>query len=202
MPQRVGLGDFGRGDGFLDRQLRTWHRQYDASRSRDLPTLDRLQDSLRERMPDSARSTIVHGDYRLDNAIVDGAGDTARIAAILDWEMSTIGDPLVDLGMFGLYWNVGALPGAAGALPSAIDPAAGYPSFGELVDAYSARAGIAVPDLSWYGAFAAYKLGVIAEGIHFRFSRGETVGAGFDRIGALVEPIAGEGLRQLASGRR
>ena len=200
--QRVGLGDFGRGDGFLDRQLRTWRRQYDASRSRDLPTLDRLQDSLRERMPDSARSTIVHGDYRLDNAIVDGTGDTARIAAILDWEMSTIGDPLVDLGMFGLYWNVGALPGAAGALPSAIDPAAGYPSFGELVDAYSARAGIAVPDLSWYGAFAAYKLGVIAEGIHFRFSRGETVGAGFDRIGALVEPIAGEGLRQLASGRR
>ncbi len=200
--QRVGLGDFGRGDGFLDRQLRTWRRQYDASRSRDLPTLDRLQDSLRERMPDSARSTIVHGDYRLDNAIVVGAGDTARIAAILDWEMSTIGDPLVDLGMFGLYWNVGALPGAAGALPSAIDPAAGYPSFGELVDAYSARAGIGAPDLSWYGAFAAYKLGVIAEGIHLRFSRGETVGAGFDRIGALVEPIAGEGLRQLGSGRR
>ena len=78
----------------------------------------------------------------------------------------------------------------------------GYPSFGELVDAYSARAGIGAPDLSWYGAFAAYKLGVIAEGIHFRFSRGETVGAGFDRIGALVEPIAGEGLRQLGSGRR
>ena len=200
--QRVGLGGFGRGDGFLDRQLRTWHRQYDASRSRDLPTLDRLQDSLRERMPDSARSTIVHGDYRLDNAIVEGTGDTARVAAILDWEMSTIGDPLVDLGMFGLYWNVSALPGAAGALPSAIDAAAGYPSFGELVDTYSARAGIGVPDLSWYGAFAAYKLGVIAEGIHFRFSRGETVGAGFDRIGALVEPIAGEGLRQLASGRR
>jgi aminoglycoside phosphotransferase (APT) family kinase protein len=199
--ERVGLGDFGRGEGFLDRQLRTWHRQYDASRSRDLPTLDRLQNSLRERMPDSARSTIVHGDYRLDNAIIRGAGDTARIAAILDWEMSTIGDPLVDLGMLGLYWNVGALPGAAGALPSAIDPAAGYPSFDELVDAYAARAGIAVPDLSWYGAFAAYKLGVIAEGIHFRFSRGETVGAGFDRIGALVEPIAGEGLRQLGAGR-
>ena len=199
--ERVGLGEFGRGDGFLERQLRTWRRQYDASRSRDLPALDLLQARLGEHMPDSARSTIVHGDYRLDNAIVGGAGDSARIAAILDWEMSTIGDPLVDLGMFGLYWNVGALPGAAGALPSAIDPAAGYPSFDELVDAYAARAGIAVPDLSWYGAFAAYKLGVIAEGIHFRFGRGETVGAGFDRIGALVEPIAGEGLRQLGAGR-
>ena len=199
--ESVGLGDFGRGDGFLERQLRTWRRQYDASRSRDLPVLDRLQDSLGDRMPASARSTIVHGDYRLDNAIISGSGESARIAAILDWEMSTIGDPLVDLGMFGLYWNVGALPGAAGALPSAIDPAAGYPSFDELVDAYAARASIAVPDLSWYGAFAAYKLGVIAEGIHFRFSRGETVGAGFDRIGALVEPIAGEGLRRLGAGR-
>jgi aminoglycoside phosphotransferase (APT) family kinase protein len=197
----VGLGDFGRGDGFLERQLRTWKRQYDASRSRDLPTLDRLQDSLAERMPASARSTIVHGDYRLDNAIVAGSGESARIAAILDWEMSTIGDPLVDLGMFGLYWNVGALPGAAGALPSAVDPTAGYPSFDELVDAYAARAGIALPDLSWYAAFAAYKLGVIAEGIHYRFSHGETVGAGFDRIGALVEPIAAEGLRQLGAGR-
>jgi aminoglycoside phosphotransferase (APT) family kinase protein len=200
-PERVGLGDFGRGDGFLDRQLRTWRRQYDASRSRELPTLDRLQDSLAESMPVSARSTLVHGDYRLDNAIVTGSGDTARIAAILDWEMSTIGDPLVDLGMFGLYWNVGALPGAGAALPSAVDPVAGYPGFDELVDAYAARAGIVVPDLSWYGAFAAYKLGVIAEGIHFRFSRGETVGAGFDRIGALVEPIAGEGLRQLRAER-
>jgi len=197
---RVGLGDFGRGDGFLERQLRTWRRQYDASRSRDLPALDLLQARLGEHMPDSARSSIVHGDYRLDNAIV--RADTADIAAILDWEMSTIGDPLVDLGMFGLYWNVGALPGAAAALPSAIDPAAGYPSFDELVDAYAVRSGIAVPDLSWYGAFAAYKLGVIAEGIHFRFGRGETVGSGFDRIGALVGPIAEEGLRQLRTGRR
>ncbi|SFR95035.1 Predicted kinase, aminoglycoside phosphotransferase (APT) family [Microbacterium sp. cf046] len=200
-PEDVGLGDFGRGEGFLERQLRTWHRQYDASRSRELPTLDRLQENLAERMPASARTTLVHGDYRLDNAIVAGAGDSARIAAILDWEMSTIGDPLVDLGMFGLYWNAGALPGAAGALPSAIDPAAGYPSFDELVDAYAERARIAVPDLAWYGAFAAYKLGVIAEGIHYRYRSGETVGAGFDRIGALVEPIAAEGLRRLGAGR-
>jgi aminoglycoside phosphotransferase (APT) family kinase protein len=143
----------------------------------------------------------VHGDYRLDNAIVAGGGESAEIAAILDWEMSTIGDPLVDLGMFGLYWNVAALPGGAAALPSAVDPAAGYPSFGELVDAYAATAGIPMPDLRWYGAFGAYKLAVIAEGIHYRFSRGETVGGGFDRIGSLVEPIAAEGLRQLAGSR-
>lgn len=196
-PASVGLEDFGRGDGFLERQLKTWRRQYDASRSRELPLLDALQAALGQHLPETTRTTLVHGDYRLDNAIVDGEGATAHIAAVLDWEMSTIGDPLVDLGMFGLYWNINELAGASGSLPSAVDLAAGYPTFDELVDAYSARAGIPVPDLSWYRAFAAYKLGVIAEGIHYRFQRGETVGGGFDRIGALVEPIAAEGLRHL-----
>ena len=101
--------------------------------------------------------------------------------------------------MFGLYWEIGELPGIGGAMPSAVDRAAGYPGFDELVDVYAARAGIARPALGWYRAFAAYKLGVIAEGIHFRYSRGETVGEGFDRIGALVEPIAAEGLARLAA---
>ena len=199
-PASVGLADFGRPDGYLERQLRTWRRQYDASRSRELPTLDALQDALGERMPTTPRSSLVHGDYRLDNALVaDDGPDThePHIAAILDWEMSTIGDPLVDLGMFGLYWTISDLPGARGLMPSAVDPDAGYPAFDELVDVYAARAGTVVPDLGWYRAFAAYKLAVIAEGIHLRWQSGETVGEGFDRIGALVEPLAGEGLSRL-----
>lgn len=196
-PASVGLGDFGRGEGFLERQLKTWRRQYDASRSRALPMLDRLQEALGGRVPTSARTTLVHGDYRLDNAIVAGGGDHASLAAVLDWEMSTIGDPLVDLGIFGMYWNINDIAGAGGSLPSAVDTAAGYPTFDELVDAYAARAGIPVPDLTWYRAFAAYKLGVIAEGIHFRYERGETVGSGFDHIGGLVEILAEEGLDHL-----
>ncbi len=196
VPAAVGLEDFGRGEGFLARQLKTWRRQYDASRSRPLPVLDRLQDALGARVPVSERTTLVHGDYRLDNALVVGERDEAALAAVLDWEMSTLGDPLVDLGIFGMYWNINAIAGD-GVLPSAVDTAAGYPAFDELVEAYAARAGIAVPDLSWYRAFAAYKLGVIAEGIHFRYERGETVGAGFDHIGALVETLAAEGLRHL-----
>jgi aminoglycoside phosphotransferase (APT) family kinase protein len=193
-PAVVGLGDFGRPDGYLARQLSTWRRQLDASRSRDTPALDALQDSLAEGMPHSSHTGIVHGDYRLDNALVVGEPDEPRISAILDWEMATIGDPLVDLGIFALYWNIRELPGAGGVVPSAVDTTAGYPSFDELADAYAERAGIAVPDLRWYRAFAAYKLAVILEGIHFRYQAGDTVGEGFDRMGALVEPLARTGL--------
>ncbi|MGC5222451.1 phosphotransferase family protein [Micromonospora sp. DT81.3] len=193
-PAAVGLADFGRPDGYLARQLSTWRRQLDASRSRETPELDALEATLAGGRPETDRTAIVHGDYRLDNALVVGEADEPHISAILDWEMATLGDPFVDLGIFALYWDIANLPGGfAGAVPSAVDPAAGYPGFDELVEVYAERAGIAVPDLRWYRAFAAYKLAVILEGIHYRYQAGDTVGEGFDRIGALVEPLARRG---------
>ncbi|GAA1928064.1 phosphotransferase family protein [Microbacterium aoyamense] len=194
-PGAVGLADFGRPDGYLERQVSTWRRQLDASRSRDTPALDTLQSTLADGMPQSTRAGIVHGDYRLDNALVIGTADEPHISAILDWEMATLGDPFVDLGILALYWDIAGLPGGfAGAVPSAVDPDAGYPSFEELVEVYAEHGGIAVPDLRWYRAFAAFKLAVILEGIHFRYQAGDTVGEGFDRMGALVEPLAQKGL--------
>jgi aminoglycoside phosphotransferase (APT) family kinase protein len=219
-PADVGLADFGRPDGYLERQLRRWATQLDASRSRDVPALDALGALLREHVPAQQSAGIVHGDFRLDNAIVsrgvgarvggavDGTSDRTtdgapRVAAILDWEMATLGDPTVDLGMLGLYWDIGALgEAAAGVATSAVDLAAGYPAFDELVDAYEARRGRPVPELSWYRAFGAYKLGVILEGVHYRYRAGETVGDGFDVIGDLVGPLADEGLARLATTRR
>lgn len=194
-PEAVGLSGFGRPDGYLARQLTTWRRQLDASRSRDTPSLDRLQTALEEDVPDTRHTGIVHGDYRLDNALVDGPAERPHISAILDWEMATLGDPLVDLGIFALYWDIADLPGGDGVVPSAVDPAAGYPAFDELADAYAAHSGRTLPDLDWYRAFAAYKLAVILEGIHFRYRAGETVGDGFDRMGGLVEPLAQKGLQ-------
>ena len=112
--------------------------------------------------------------------------------------MATLGDSAVDLGMLGLYWHIRDIEGGGSVAPSAVDPAAGYPEFDELADAYCARLGAGIPELGWYRAFAAYKLAVILEGIHFRYLGGDTVGDGFDRIGALVAPLADEGLAQLA----
>lgn len=202
-PATVGLDDFGRADGYLERQVRRWGEQYDKSRNRELPELDALQSALRGSVPETMSSSLVHGDFRLDNAIVRVDGDgRPRIAAILDWEMATIGDSFTDLGLLGLYWDIrGVSDRAAAVAASAVDPAAGYPSFAELLDAYAADRRIVVPDLSWYLAFAAYKLAIILEGIHFRFQAGETVGPGFDTIGGLVSPLAAAGLRSLAGER-
>ena len=201
-PATVGLADFGHEEGYMERQLRRWGTQYEGSQSRDLPSLDRLQDALRDRMPATLHSSLLHGDYRLDNAIVatDAAGDP-HIAAVLDWEMATIGDSFADLGLLGLYWNVNELDALRDAVPSAVDTGAGYPTLDELVDHYAHARRIAVPDLGWYVAFSAYKLAVILEGIHFRYQAGETVGAGFDRVGQLVEPLALVGLGSLSRRR-
>lgn len=197
-PEDVGLDDFGRPRGYLDRQLTTWRRQYDASRSRDLPALDALQDRLGAHVPRTSRHGIVHGDYRLDNALVAGTPDHPTVAAVLDWEMATLGDPLVDLGLLGLYWEIRDLTPHE-TVVSAVVADAGYPTFDEVVDTYAARAGTAVPDLWWYRAFAAYKLAVILEGIHFRHRAGETVGDGFDTIGDLVAPLADDGLARASA---
>ncbi|WP_221584996.1 phosphotransferase family protein [Microbacterium sp. G2-8] len=200
-PADVGLRDFGRPDGYLDRQLSTWRRQLDASRTRPLDLLDELQDRLGSTRPAGSDVVgIVHGDFRLDNVLVAGPPHRPRVASVLDWEMATLGDPLVDLGILGLYWEIRELAGDP-VSQSAVVPGAGYPSFDELVDVYAARTSRAIGDLSWYRAFASYKLAVILEGIHCRFLSGDTVGEGFDLIGDLVRPLADDGIRHLSAVR-
>jgi aminoglycoside phosphotransferase (APT) family kinase protein len=198
-PDDVGLGDFGRPDGFLVRQVERWGKQYDGSRNRELPELDTLQRELHANIPETRRSSILHGDYRLDNALVRDIDGAPHLSAILDWEMATLGDSLTDLGLLGLYWNINSPDSElGGAVPSAVDLAAGYPTFEELVDEYSQTAGVTVPELPWYLGLAAFKLAVILEGIHFRFQAGQTVGPGFDQIGTLVTPLARAGRKYLA----
>jgi aminoglycoside phosphotransferase (APT) family kinase protein len=193
----VGLGDFGRPDGFLERQLRRWATQYAGNRFRELPDLDRLLARLRERLPETRWNSLVHGDYRLDNVLVRRTDGGPQIAAVLDWEMATIGDSLTDLGLLGLYWDLAELLGDSAASRTAVDPAAGYPAFDELLDAYAACRDIRVPELGWYLGFAAAKLAIILEGIQLRHDAGETIGEGFDDVGTLVPLLAASGLRRL-----
>ncbi|MFH8368176.1 phosphotransferase family protein [Streptomyces sp. NPDC018031] len=190
-PAAAGLSDFGRPEGFLERQLRRWGKQLAASRNRDLPGIDELHASLVEAPPVSPAATVVHGDYRLDNVLV---GDDDRIRAVLDWEMSTLGDPLTDLGLLVMYsrpLEVAHSPvGTTAGAPGHPDPA-------ELVERYAARSGRDVSDIAWYTAFAWFKLAVILEGIHYRYTLGQTVGSGFDRIGDLVPVFIDHGLTTL-----
>jgi aminoglycoside phosphotransferase (APT) family kinase protein len=193
-PAAVGLADFGRPDGFLARQVRRWSTQLAASRSRDLAGIERLAERLAGTVPESPPPAIVHGDYRLDNLLV--AGD--RIAAVLDWEMSTLGDPLTDLGLLLVYWD--RLPALAldnPAVAEGVGPRHGFPAGDRLVEWYAARTGADLAGLDWYVALAGFKLAVILEGIHYRYRQGMTVGDGFERVGDLVPPLVEVGLTAL-----
>ncbi|WP_329215823.1 phosphotransferase family protein [Streptomyces sp. NBC_01485] len=193
-PVEVGLADFGRPEGFLDRQLRRWGKQLDASRTRELAGVDELHAALGRQLPDSPAPSVVHGDYRLDNVLIDGED---RIRAILDWEMSTLGDPLTDLGLLVMYSMPLELPNSP---ISTTASAAGHPAPAELIERYAARSGRDVSAVSWYTAFAWFKLAVILEGIHYRYTLGQTVGRGFDRIGELVPVFIEHGLTTLQEG--
>ncbi|NXY95880.1 phosphotransferase family protein [Streptomyces sp. BR123] len=194
-PQEVGLGDFGRPEGFLDRQLRRWAKQLAASRGRDLAGIDELHGALGRALPRSPAPTVVHGDYRLDNVLVGGPGDTVR--AVLDWEMSTLGDPLTDLGLLVMYSSDLGLGDSPVSTTSA---APGHPAPAELIARYAARSGRDTGEIAWYTAFAWFKLAVILEGIHYRWTLGQTVGEGFDRIGELVPVFIEHGLTTLQEG--
>lgn len=193
-PSAVGLADFGRPEGFLDRQLRRWGKQLDASRNRDLPGVDELHASLGRSLPNSPAPTVIHGDYRLDNVLI---GDDDRIKAVLDWEMSTLGDPLTDLGLLVMY---SAPLEITGSPISTTAGAAGHPDPAELVARYAAGSGRDTSSIAWYTAFAWFKLAVILEGIHYRYTLGQTVGGGFERIGDLVPVFIEHGLTTLQEG--
>jgi aminoglycoside phosphotransferase (APT) family kinase protein len=198
-PAAVGLGDFGRPDGFLERQVRRWSKQLDASRSRPLPGLDALRDALARSVPASAAGgRIVHGDYRLDNLIC--APDAPRVRAVLDWEMATLGDPLADLGLLLTYWDVlggGNAGEAAGAVSTGLGSAAGFPTGTELIERYVSRSGVDVGPLDWHVALGCFKLAVIAEGIYYRYTLGQTVGEGFERFGLMADPLVDHALTAL-----
>ncbi|MCH0569770.1 phosphotransferase family protein [Streptomyces sp. MUM 136J] len=193
-PGEVGLGDFGHPEGFLDRQLRRWGKQLDASRNRELTGVDELHAALGRALPRSPAPAVVHGDYRLDNVLIGADG---TIKAVLDWEMSTLGDPLTDLGLLVMY----STPlGMAGSPVSTTAEAPGHPAPSELIARYAERSGRDVSAVSWYTAFAWFKLAVILEGIHYRYTLGRTVGRGFDRIGDLVPVFIEHGLTTLHDG--
>jgi aminoglycoside phosphotransferase (APT) family kinase protein len=164
----VGLGDFARRDGYIERQLKRWSSQWDGSTRIDqIPAMREVEHWLRERAPVQQRTSIVHGDYRFGNCMVDP--EAGRIAAVLDWELCTLGDPLADVAYLGMQWGE---PGR----PSPIDPASGdaFPPYGDLVDRYAERTGLDVSDLGYYSTFSAWRGAVISEGVYTRYLAGAT----------------------------
>jgi len=192
-PGAVGLDGFGRPDGYLARQLRRWSGEWQALRSGDLPAVDTLAAELAAAVPDSAGGPVVHGDYRLDNVVLDRA-DPGRVAAVLDWEMSTLGDPLADLGLLLVYWQ----PAAGTAVTPSVTDLPGFPGRSALVERYAARTGRDVSALPWYVAFGHFKLAVVVAGILARQRAGAMADNTDDGLGARIGPLAEAGRAALA----
>jgi aminoglycoside phosphotransferase (APT) family kinase protein len=190
----VGLADFGRPQGFNERQVRRWRRQLDDSHSRDVPGIDELHRRLAGDIPEGRDATVLHGDFRLDNVLVDT--DTPAVRVVLDWEMSTLGDPLADVALMLLYAERPVVSDSGP--PRSPTSVPGHPTVEEMLDRYAAVSGRDLSGFCWYRAFAAFKLAVILEGVHYRHLHGQTVGPGFDHVGDQVGPLVERGLALLA----
>jgi aminoglycoside phosphotransferase (APT) family kinase protein len=197
-PAQAGLSDFGRPGGYCVRQLATWGAQWERSRTRDLPEMTKLLGALAERAPQDSATSIVHGDYRLDNVIVDLHGQP-RVRAVLDWELSTLGDPLADLGTTMAYWHDGGDVGRD-AIPVAVGVTAwpGFPTAAAFAESYGAASGRPLRDLGFYLALGSMKIAVILEGVHTRYVSGQSVGPGYETAGAAVPVLVARGLWQLS----
>ncbi len=189
----VGLGDFGRPDGFVARQVKLWAGQWDRVKTRELPDVAVLHAALADAIPTASASSIVHGDFRIDNTILDSR-DPGQVRAVVDWEMSTLGDPLTDVALMCVYRDpvFDLVLGSQAAWTSDR-----LPSAGALAQSYAVASGRDLGDWSFYLALANFKLGVIGEGITHRALQGSDSGAGAVRAAEATPEFMAAGLRAL-----
>ena len=193
----TGLRDFGKAEGYLERQVRRWGGQWVASRTRDLPTMDTLIAELDRQRPAGGEVTLVHGDYRLDNTLVSQPHGIPTVAAVVDWELSTLGDPLADLATWLTYYAGPGEDGSAVPVAAGLTAHEGFPTTDELAARYAARTGRDVSRLDYYRAFTDFRLAVILEGVHARYLAGRSMGEGYDRVGPSVPLLVDRALSRL-----
>ena len=189
-PDAVGLGDLGRKEDYVARQLHRWQGQWEKSKTRELAAIDTVHERLEARIPEQGPATIVHGDYRLDNMILTPQGE---VAAVVDWELCTLGDPLADVGLLMVYWpergEDGDEPIALGQ-PANLAP--GFPTREELRQRYAERSGRDLSQLDFFVALGYWKLAIILEGVYARYAAGQygKVDPGIEHFARLVERLA------------
>ncbi len=164
----VGLGDLAKRSGYVERQIKRWSGQWEQSKTRDIPLIDRVRDTLAQRLPSEARTTIAHGDYRLSNCMMDPDGP---VNGVLDWELCTLGDPMADLaGLLG-YWHDPDEPDVGGDNETTGLP--GFLSQEEMAGRYAEEVGASLDQVDYYRAFASWRLACIGEGVYARYLNGQ-----------------------------
>jgi aminoglycoside phosphotransferase (APT) family kinase protein len=187
--EAAGLAGLGRPAGFVERQVRGWAERYERAKTREIPAIADLARWLAERIPPSPPPVILHNDYKLDNMLLD-RGDLGRVAAVLDWEMATLGDPLVDLGLLLCYWADRADPLARRQSISQVTAEPGFFTRREVLERYAATTGRDVSRIAFYETFALYKVAVVVQQIYVRYARGQTQDARFAGFGDRVVGLA------------
>lgn len=187
----VGLGDLGKREGYLERQLKRWYGQFQASTTYEIPVVHKVHDELLRRLPEQHGVSIVHGDYRLDNTMVNARG---QVVAVLDWELCTLGDPLADVGLLLVYWPEPDDPNPP--LGAAASSVPGFLGRQALRTRYAQRTGRDLRDLDAYVAFGYWKLACILDGVYARYKAGAMGDDGYDwkaleeRVPQLAESAA------------
>lgn len=186
----AGLDDLKRGESLAGRQLRRWTRQWQASKTRELPLVEELAHRLATGMPEERESVLVHGDYRLDNTVL---AEDGSVRAVLDWELCTVGDPLADVGLMIAYWNeVGAAAGRADSLfAERVTALPGFPSAAELADLYARAAGRDLTEIGFWVAFSFWKIAIIVEGVYRRWLNDPSNYPDCRGLQAAVDRLAG-----------
>ena len=166
-PDAVGLGDLGKKEDYIQRQLKRWYGQWEKSKTRELPLVDQIHDQLLAKVPEQGAAAIVHGDYRLDNCMTDTDGN---VIAVLDWEICTLGDPLADVGLLMVYWT--EADDAHPMLLTAPTAQEGFLSRKEVIDRYAEQSDRDLSQIDYYTAFGYWKLACIVEGVYARYVGG------------------------------
>src|SRR5439155_7792794 len=187
---RAPVSEIGRPAGFLERQLHGWFERWQRSRTREVPGMDRLMEWLSARVPVSREAALLHDEYKLDNVMLDPA-DPSRVVAVLDWEMSALGDPLVDLGILLCYWPQANDPPERRESISPVTAMPGWPSRAEMVERYADGTGRDVSRIAYYEIFAIFKIAVVLQQIYHRYHLGQTSDPRFagmeERVLGLVQ---------------
>ena len=186
-PDPVGLGDLARKEEYVARQLRRWHGQWEKSKTREIPLVDDVHDRLAARIPEQGPATIVHGDYRLDNMILAPSGE---VAAVVDWELCTLGDPLADVGLLLVYWSEPT--DEFRPLFEAPTVAEGFPTREDLRARYEEQTGRDLSGIDYYVSLGLWKLAIILEGVYARYASGQygKTDEGFEEFAKIVVKLA------------
>jgi aminoglycoside phosphotransferase (APT) family kinase protein len=198
--EAAGLADLGKPEGYVERQVSGWSRRYRDARTDDLAELERAAAWLAANRPEESGAALIHNDYKFDNLVLDPE-DPARIVAVLDWEMATVGDPLMDLGTTLGYWIQADDPEPVRRFLAGPTAMPGSPTRRELADRYAATSGRALPDLLFYHVYGLFKIAVIAQQIYARYVRGATRDPRFAALGAVVAALGESAGRAIDAGR-